>query len=154
MRLFVQNGWKQPSLHALNLCRMYLKVFLLSDIVSGAGDQILPQFWKPSQPATSTLDWLRTVRLSPHAWALWHQALSSSLHLGWNLRLAQSLGKWFSETRQCGWYYHRPTNSLWEISGQQWHCYGSIPQRTRQLKFHGSGQHDNHPPQRWRWKKQ
>jgi len=44
MQLFVQTGWKQPALHALNQCQMFLKVFLLSDIVIGSGESIAAQF--------------------------------------------------------------------------------------------------------------
>jgi len=38
MRLFVHTGWQQPNLHMLNHCRMFLRVFLLSDIVTGSGE--------------------------------------------------------------------------------------------------------------------
>jgi len=57
MQLFVQHGWKQPLLHAINQCRMYLQVFLLSDTVLGSGEQILPHFWEHRTPTESSLDW-------------------------------------------------------------------------------------------------
>jgi len=41
MRLFVQTGWKLLELTTLNQCRMFLQVFLLSDIVVGLGNYIL-----------------------------------------------------------------------------------------------------------------
>jgi len=53
MQLFIKSGLKQPKLQAVNNCRMYLQVFLLSDIVSGSGDYILSQFWDHHSPATS-----------------------------------------------------------------------------------------------------
>jgi len=45
MHLFLQNGWKQPALQTLNQCHMYLKVFCLSDIITGSGESIAQQFW-------------------------------------------------------------------------------------------------------------
>jgi len=40
MRIFVINRVKQLTLQMLNNCQMYLQVFLLLDIVTGAGNQI------------------------------------------------------------------------------------------------------------------
>jgi len=45
MWLFQKIGKKQPELQMLNHCRMYLQVFLLSDIVTGTGTTISSQFW-------------------------------------------------------------------------------------------------------------
>jgi len=61
MCLFVQNGIKQPELHTLNLCRIYLRVFLVSDIVSGSGESVLPSFWDHPTPADSELQWPRSI---------------------------------------------------------------------------------------------
>ncbi len=68
MQLFIQSRIKQPTLQWLNQCRMYLRVFLLSDIVSGTGDCILPQFWEHQRPADTTLDWPNTTLPSQQAW--------------------------------------------------------------------------------------
>jgi len=116
MRLFVQNGWKQPELFTLNQCHMYLKTFMLSDIIIGSGVSIAAQFWDQLQPAESAMAWPRTNQPSSLAWNTWQQALTSALHLGRNKCLAIPLGKWQEQSQPQGWYYHTATNSLWETN--------------------------------------
>jgi len=120
MRLFVQNGWKQPDLHILDSCRMFLQAFLLSDIVDGSGRGILSLFWDRPHPLDSSYTWPRTPVPSQAAWRLWQRALATSLNVGRNQKLAVPLGKWFAEAKQLGWYYHLPTNSLWFREQAQW----------------------------------
>jgi len=119
MRLFIQNGWKQPELHMLNQCQMFLQVFLLSDIVSGSGDTITPEYWDQPIHCISDLDWPRTHTPSKSAWALWKMALMSALHLGRNRRLALSLCRWREQLQPNGWYYHPMMNSIWEVCTTQ-----------------------------------
>jgi len=67
MRLFIKNGWQQPELQTLNDCRMFLKVFLLSEIVCGTGTTIISQFWEHFQLAESLLQWPPTSKPTEHA---------------------------------------------------------------------------------------
>jgi len=120
MHLFIQDGWKQPVLQTLNQCHMYLKVFWLSDIVIGSSKSIAQQFWDRPHLADSPFSWPKTMLPSPQAWSSWHQALTSALHLGRNQRLAIPLEHWFIQSQPSGWYYHPPTNSLWEVQVHQW----------------------------------
>ncbi len=146
MRLFIQNGCKQPALQTLNQCHMYLKVFRLLDIVNGSGECIAQQFWDRPYPAESHFEWPTTMAPSQQAWSTWHNVLSAALHLGRNQRLAIPLGRWFVQTHPNGWYYHSPTNSLWNVQANQWTRHGGIPRRTRQLSFHGTGETTAPPP--------
>jgi len=84
MKLFVQHGWKQPELHTLNQCRMFLQAFLVSDIISGSGNTITPEYWDRPIPCTSNRAWPRSHAPPKSAWALWKTALTSALHLGQN----------------------------------------------------------------------
>jgi len=77
MRLFVQNGWKQPALQNLNHCRMYLKVFHLSDIVTGSGEIISQQFWARPHPADSPIEWPKNDGTYPDGL----ESLASSLNV-------------------------------------------------------------------------
>jgi len=99
MRLFVQTGWKPPELTTLNHCRMFLQVFLLSDIVIGLGNSIPAQFWDQFTPLESTFDWPQTNKPSPNAGILWHKALTAALHLRCNQWLALPLGRWDTTIR-------------------------------------------------------
>jgi len=139
MHLLLMNSIKQPQLHYLNQCQLFLKVFWVSDIVSGDGELICPQFWVPQEPVDSPFEWSSTQQLAPHEWILWKQALTSSLHLGWNQQLAQPLGEWGATSNPSSWYYHHETNSLWEVANHHWKHHGSLPQQTQQLKFHANG---------------
>jgi len=140
MWLFVQSGWQQPKLLAINQCQMYLKVFLLSEIVCSKGIGIVPQFWDHYLPSESHLDWPDTSQPSLNSWAIWCQALSTSLHLGQNQQLAIPLGKWYAPTQPNRWYYHPQTMSLWEATAWTWIQHGGIPQWTWQIGFHGTGE--------------
>jgi len=120
MQLFAKNGWKQPALQVLNHCRMYLQVFLILDIVMGTGSFIAAQFWDRLQPAQSQFRWPKTNPPPISSWTLWREALMTTLHLGRNQKLAVPLGKWLAQSHPNGWYYHLPTNSLWESFDSQW----------------------------------
>jgi len=147
MQLFIKSSFKQPTLQVVNNCHLYLRIFLLSDIVTGSGNQILSQFWDQYFPATSPLEWPETPRPSPQAWSIWKQALTQALHLGRHQRLALPLGKWLTpSTSSTGWFYHPSTNSLWHKDKTKWQCHGGIPQHTRQQGFHQAGQTDTPPP--------
>jgi len=98
MRLFVQSGWKQLELQTLNQCRMFLKVFLLLEIVKGSSKYIVSQFWDCPHLAASPYLWPRTPTPTGSSWKMWQKALSTSLHLGRNQRLALPLGKWYAQT--------------------------------------------------------
>jgi len=139
MHLFIQNGWKQPGLQTLNQCQMYLKVFQISDIVTGLGNSIAQQFWLHPHLADSVIQWPTMPTPTPTAWHLWRQALTSALNLGHNQRLAIPLGWWFAQTQPNGWYFQPSTISLWEAQGTQWLWHGSIPHQTRQISFHIKG---------------
>jgi len=140
MRLFVQEGWKQPDLNHLNQCWMFLQVFLLSDMVEGSGRRIIQSCWDHPQPIDSPFIWPRMHDPPRGAWNLWRSALTQSLRLGRNQQLALPLGNWFAENNPAGWYYHPETNALWSCGQSQWTRYGGIPQRTRQRSFHGQGE--------------
>jgi len=146
MRLFVKNGWQQPELQILNQCRLYLKVFLLSEIICGVGTTIAVQFWEHFQSSDSSLEWPVTHAPPEYARTLWRQALSTSLHLGQNHRLATPLGKWHAPTHPKGWYYHSPMLLLWKVMTGTWTQHGGLPQRMRQTGFHGTGEEARPPP--------
>jgi len=107
MCLFVKTGWKQLALQMLNHCRMYLHIFLLSDIVMGTGESIPTQFWDHPHLANSWLEWPQTASPPQQSWTLWHQALTSALNLGQNQRLVIPLGKWFAQLNPSSWFYHQ-----------------------------------------------
>jgi len=71
MHLFIKTGWKQLVLQVLNHCRMYLQVFLGSDIVTGVGSSIALPFWEQPHPAQSRFGWPKTNPPPTQSWTLW-----------------------------------------------------------------------------------
>jgi len=145
MHLFIKTGWKQLVLQVLNRCRMYL-LFLLSDIMTGAGTTITMQFWDQPHLATSPFDWPRTTAPSQKSWITWCKVLTSVLHHGRNQWLTVPLGKCFVQSHPTGWYYHQHTNSIWEVHNTQWLQHGGIPQHMCQLSFHSHSKVTWPPP--------
>jgi hypothetical protein len=45
MTFFIDLQIPSEDLYCINLCRLYLKAFFLSDIVDGTGKQILDEAW-------------------------------------------------------------------------------------------------------------
>jgi len=146
MCLFIRSGWKQPELYTLNQCRMFLHVFLVSDIVNGSGNTISTQFWDRPNPADSNFLWPVMPQPTSSSWELWHAALSKSLNLGRHHRLALPLGRWYVQQHPTGWFYHALTQSLWRVTSSQWARHGGIPQCTRQHHFHSHSESFEPPP--------
>jgi len=79
---------------------------------------------------------------------LWKTALTLTLHLGRNRRLALPLRKWQAQLQPNRWYYHPTTNLLWEVALTLWTCHGSLAQRTRKKMFQILGTTETPPPLR------
>lgn len=58
----------------MNRCRLYLRVFFFSDIVSGCGTCVLPDVYdgQVSDQWRSRWKWPRQPRPPPRDWRLWH----------------------------------------------------------------------------------
>ncbi len=92
------------------------------------------------------LEWPRMHQPSHHAWALWKQALTDVLYLGCNWCLVQPLGKWHVHANSHSWFYHRPTNLVWQCMDAHWTHHGCLLQQIEHLGFHGTGQVETLPP--------
>lgn len=88
------------ELEHLNACRLFLRVLMLSDLVSPAGTKIKTRALTGTSRNDSSLEWPRQGRLSAHAWTLWQAFLKKcfsprsqrSHHLTKPLILEQRLG--------------------------------------------------------------
>jgi hypothetical protein len=106
-------------LKALNHCRVYLQVLLVSDIATANGCQLLPEVklgYVPNQK--SSLKWPIQGRPSLSDWNIWSHHLA---FLESGNRLTKPLGKWISNPHQ-EWetYYHPLTRMAYKLTKKQW----------------------------------
>jgi hypothetical protein len=76
---FIEHNLPNHTLKRLNLCRLWLRVTLLSDICTLPGSQISRTTWLGSAPMPSSdASWPVQPRPQEKSWTLWRKALSKS----------------------------------------------------------------------------
>jgi len=91
-------------LKAINRCRVYLQLILVSDIATADGRKLLPEVKQGSIPDwRSSLKWPHQGRPSKTDWNVWSQLLETGNHL------IRPLGRWDSCTHQEWDSYYHPT---------------------------------------------
>jgi hypothetical protein len=77
-----QSIYSPLHLGPLNACRLYLKVLLLSDIVTPAGSEIYAQCFRRSGPTWNSTRGLYPLQPCPSksAWDIWHRYLRLLTH--------------------------------------------------------------------------
>ena len=80
----------------INRCRLYLRVFFFSDIVSGNGLYIIPEIVRGERFTqwVSRWKWPRQPRPPSRAWRLWNIAITEVWAQSESLRLTTPLGNW------------------------------------------------------------
>jgi hypothetical protein len=93
MYVALRFNFSRKSLWQINLCRLYLQVLAISDIVSADGISLLPTTVKGERAfhLASRLYWPQQQRPPAAAWAQWNLFLS---HISTRGRLHQCLGDW------------------------------------------------------------
>ncbi|KAL3798443.1 hypothetical protein ACHAW5_007395 [Stephanodiscus triporus] len=103
---FRDAGYAGQLLQDLNRCRLYLKLFFLSDIATACGRFInVSLISRPTQPHKSvSLFVFPNERPSISAWRLWLEFWTSFSGPGWSLRTP--LGSWEHPShRRWDWFY-------------------------------------------------
>ena len=127
---FRLRGFKGKALRRLNLCRLFLQVSTLSDIVNGFGTHIT------TASQTGTKDRTRpnyhcypNQGPVPHQiWEEWRNALSLTFCGGHSsMRLINPLGMWIDEEHaQWKWFYSPGENRIYERRSHDWGAYRFI----------------------------
>ena len=148
---FVTSGHlTSAQLRQANTCRLWLRVWRLSDVVSGDGLSILPQYWDGIAPSalTTNYDWPRSERPSASAWTSWRLALTSFV-FGPSHRLHQPLGCWLSEPDSTHvWFYSAAEVRLYRRSPTGFQVYTPVHRRTNRrprFAYQHSVPHDSLP---------
>lgn len=120
MGFFISLQYKPTDLKVLNMCRLYLQVYSLTDITSADGRYIIPHYKDgiQSQDRKSELRWPTQQRPGKKAWILWKQALQ---HIETNDTLLQPLGRWLTSPHQkWNWYLDPLTSILYHNADGLW----------------------------------
>ena len=101
MDSLIQNrSFTKEEIMSVNRCRLYLRVFFLSDIVSYDGTSIRQDAYDGwcSDQWISRWKWPRQPRPSPKDWRLWHTAIRDVWVRSETLDLQQPLSNWVHDT--------------------------------------------------------
>jgi len=118
-----------PHLETINSVRMYLHVFMLSDITDSNRKALLPSIIDGSaSPITSPLVWPYQPPPSPAAWRVWSTAIRTIYTSSTtSLNLQKPLGPWILQSnhlqREWTWFACPITLKLFQKHGCRWYVY-------------------------------
>ena len=142
--------FSRDEVECINRCRLYMKVFFLSDIVSGNGKLILQEVYEGREikDRTSRWQWPRQSRPRKKHWLLWDIALKELWARTETRCLLQCLGNWIHESHQdYKFVYDLNDNTIIEsFTNGRKIVYRNTPVRTRQSNFYTAGDPIQHIP--------
>jgi len=99
MDYFVNKGLQNKTLESINICRLYLQVITLSNVVAANGQTILPSYKAGHRLSSrvSKLSWPVQGRPPNTEWKVWASHLDELEKYG---RLIQPLGAWVAAPHQ------------------------------------------------------
>ena len=94
--VIASNLFTKNEIETINRCRLYLRVFFLSDIVSGNGQYIIPDIVRGEkfEQLKSRWQWPRKPKPPKSSWNLWDIAITEVWAKSESLRLRHLLGNW------------------------------------------------------------
>ena len=98
---------KSSEMKALNKCRLFLKVFMLSDITTGDGREIVRQAWSGKNFKCKTREskyWPLWGTPTTSEWIRWRFALKSTFCMSHESKLNSNLGTWVRTPNQWQWF--------------------------------------------------
>ena len=110
---FFRAGVTGYHLKRANVCRLFLKVVTVSEILTGCGDFITKAAWNGSVDETrrSSYDWPNQGCPSISDWDLWRKALMMAF-CNSQRKMRFPLGRWTS-TDQHGWFFDPSSDRLY-----------------------------------------
>ena len=130
MEVFIHEGFTEGQLQKLNLCRMYLQVLRLSDIVNGNGDGFTQAYRMIKDPARKSKYTLpRVSRPGATSIKLWKKALKKTFGLRKG-EISYTVGKWcYTPTEQWIWFYHETSGLIYQRFGALWRVWKRASRR-------------------------
>jgi hypothetical protein len=87
--------FRPADIRDINRCRLYLQVFLTSDIVHNSGKNLEPWVMKGQRQSTRKSIWEWPVQQIPTAWKAWKQVIMELF--AQDVSMLQPLGHWYVE---------------------------------------------------------
>lgn len=114
LKVLSRNLFTREEMAAINRCRLYLKVFFMSDIVSDNGSHIIPEIYCGERFSqwTSRWKWPRQPRPPNSSWKLWEIAITEVWAKSETLRLTTPLGDWLHKTHMKHTYKIDTANNI------------------------------------------
>ncbi len=121
--------WSRAEVRAFNRCRMYSRVWFVSDIASGDGRRILHGFMRGTTRAESSLSWPHQHRPSDSDWQVWRKILKRDFMTEAGT-LRRSLGAWYDDAnrhhRVWPGYMNNKKTKIWRQQQDQWETFSII----------------------------
>jgi hypothetical protein len=146
MRIFLALSPTQSEIIALNKCRLYLRVYFLSEICTGDGLEITDNAWRGEllDVPLRTLSWPRQQRPVYKDWVIWKSFLKRSVLLR-GLKLRRPLGNWIRHDKSWEWYFSPSEGRLFKSCQGSWESFPLIIKRDRLPAFSNQGKSDLPP---------
>lgn len=145
MKIFYEAGVRDLDLLAINRCRIYLKIFFLSDIATGNGMHVNTNLVL-GQPIETYNDFIWPIQGKPSTreWVIWKTSLQTYVTLRYQ-HLRYPLEMWLSPPNKHTWFYSPSENRLYKKQVTGWTWFHHIPSRTRRMRFQ-KGEQGSEPP--------
>ena len=121
-----------------NKCRMFLKIFFVSDIVSSYGTKLRADILdgKPNGKSHSNLLWSKWGKPPATAWSIWRRTLRLIFTNSITLDLENKLGDWINfEYNTWEWFLSADNSKLYRCQGDQWTRYARASRSIRHNRF-------------------
>jgi hypothetical protein len=120
METITTSGRFRPvEIREINICRLYLQVFYISDISENSGKNLEPWVLKGQRQIMHKSTWEWPVQQRPTAWKAWKQAIPELFAQDGSM--LQPLGAWYVEhhTKQER-YLDMRAHELWHQTNNTW----------------------------------
>ena len=139
-----------PEMKQLNLCRLYLRVIVLSDICECNGLTITRQCWEGIRPINTTQLWPNQAKPPSSHWTTWRKFLARcylndddiTRKKRQELQLAYPMGQWTTDHRphrQHEYYINPISLTLYQTTNHPMQVYKPSRNSRTLLTFHPTG---------------
>jgi hypothetical protein len=126
MRIFYEAGVREGDLLAINRCRIYKKIYYLSDITADGTQVIQSLLHGHSREPLNGFEWPAQGNPSAREWAIWKEALQRYI-IGRHNTLRHHLGAWYETQVEAAWYYCQEDDRLYHRHATEWQWFRHIP---------------------------
>lgn len=129
MEVFEQNGYTPQQLRMLNICRLHLKIMLVSDLCTGDGwwlDKVYLERRAPFHHHNQFI-WPKAPIPNATCWKMWTNAVINCLtanHHERPYRLRTNLGDWTRAETKATTYFSSRQNMIYQMDSEgRYHCF-------------------------------